>query len=89
MVPGRGIRIQSVKLIVNSIVGATINITKLEPFVIKGSFKSNLTPSAKACNRPQRLDMLGPLLLWIDAKSFLSKTVKKAIVIIINIIDRT
>jgi len=43
------------------------------------SFPISLKPSAKACKIPHIPVILGPLLLCIEAKTFLSYKVKKAI----------
>lgn len=43
------------------------------------SLPINLKPSANACNKPKIPTKLGPLLLCIEAKIFLSNKVKNAI----------
>jgi hypothetical protein len=50
------------------------------------SLKRDLKASAKGCKKPQKPTVLGPLLLCIAAKTFLSSKVNIAIPIIIGII---
>lgn len=60
-------------------IGAIRNIIKFEELGIIVSLPINLKPSAKACKRPKIPVTLGPLLRCIEANTFLSNRVKKAI----------
>jgi hypothetical protein len=59
-------------------IGAIINNIILDKPGIIVSLKINLKASANGCNIPNIPTTLGPLLLWIPAKIFLSNNVNKA-----------
>ena len=58
--------------------GESKKIIKLEEKGIILSFAKSLNPSAIGCKRPKNPTWLGPLLLWEEARIFLSNKVKKA-----------
>jgi hypothetical protein len=74
----KGITAQEKRANKKVITGEKKNIKVLEEKGIIDSLDNNLTPSAIGCNNPQKPTTLGPLLLCIEAKSFLSNKVKKA-----------
>lgn len=59
--------------------GEAINKTQLDLEGTIGCLRSNFKPSARAWRRPQKPTTLGPTLRCIEAISFLSAKVKKAI----------
>ena len=58
--------------------GAIKKMKELEILGIVASFIINLTPSAIGCNKPKPVSF-GPFLRWIVPITFLSASVKKAI----------
>ena len=59
--------------------GDAKNKTQLDLVGTITSLSNNFKPSAKACKITQNPVTLGPFLRWIDANSFRSAIVKKAI----------
>jgi hypothetical protein len=69
---------QAIKLNINEIIGAIINVNKLALLGKMGSFIIYLKPSAKGCNNPNNPTTLGPFLQCMEAITSHSAKTKKA-----------
>ena len=74
----KGIATQQSKLIKKEKKGDKIKKKKFDLKGTKISFNNNFKPSAKGCKTPKIPILEGPFLLCTEAKTFLSKIVKKA-----------
>ena len=67
---------QSIKEIIKPITGASRYIILLACVGRIVSLANNFIPSAKGCNNPKTPTTLGPFLICIEPKTFLSANVK-------------